>query len=550
MSTAAAPRPSRLWLPLLVLVAAPLGCAALWYWPSDWDHGHRTLAVLSLTVLSVLLLAFWLLILSRWPLWVRLSPVLLLLAGVGALAGATREVHFTGDMMPVFTFRWQATADDLLERDRERQAVEMTPAPAEEGTIAKVSRSNPFESYFGLLRQGEVPGVKLRDDWAADPPREVWRQRSGGGYAGFVVADGRAVTIEQRRDEEVIVAYDVDTGRERWRHHDPAHFKESQGGDGPRATPTLVAFNGDKRGSRDYKVFALGATGHLVCLDLESGDPVWSADVLKDNANLRWGMAGSPLHLPNGWIVVAPGAQTAAARGRGVIAYDMRTGTEVWASGTHRGAYSSPTLGRGQILVFDGEGLTGYRAEDGQELWHYPWVPMPPEGINASQPLFLDDDRVFISSGYDMGSAMLRVKETDGKWAVETLWQNKALRCKFTSPVYRDGYLYGLDEGILTCLDAKDGRQLWKDGRYRHGQMLLVDKNLLILSETGDLVLVEASPAGHRELGKVHVLEGEKTWNPPALAGNYAFVRNHLWMACYELPASGVAYPYPGTPTD
>src|SRR5262249_3465928 len=153
-------------------------------------------------------------------------------------------------------------------------------------------------------------------------------------------------------------------------------------------------------------------------------------------------------------------------------------------------------------------------------------------------------------SGYDIGSAMLRVKETDGKWSVETIWQNDKLRCKFSSPVYRDGHIYGLDEGILACLDAADGKRLWKDGRYGHGQMLLVDRHLLILSERGDLVLVEATPDGHRELGKVHVLDGDKTWNPLALAGNYAFVRNHRWMACYELPAESVLYPFPGTPAD
>jgi outer membrane protein assembly factor BamB len=530
MSAPAAPRPSsRLWMPLLVLVGAPLAGAVIWYWPSDWDHGHRTLSILALAMLSVLLLGFWLLFLSRWPRWVRLTPVVLLLTGAGALAASLREVHFTGDMMPVFSFRWEPTDDELLERDRARQEAE--PLPGSERTIAQVSLSHPFPSYFGNLRRGEVPGVKLL---GYPPRREVWRQRSGGGYAGFVVADGRAVTIEQRREDEVVVAYDVDTGRELWRHHTAAHFKESQGGNGPRATPTIV-----KVGAGNFKVIALGATGYLVCLDLQNGEPVWSADVLKDNANLRWGMSGSPLALKNGWVVVTPGAQTEAARGRGVIAYDMETGREVWASGTHRGAYSSPTLGhRDQLLAFDGEGLTGYRVADGKELWHFPWLTFPPQGINASQPLLLDDDRIFISSGYDMGSAMLRVKEVDGQWTVETLWQNKAMRCKFSSPVYRDGYLYGLDEGILTCLDAKDGKRLWKDGRYGHGQMLLVDKYLLILSEKGNLVLVEATPEGHHELWNLHVLSGEKTWNPPALVGNYAFVRNHEWMACYELPAA------------
>jgi outer membrane protein assembly factor BamB len=544
-------------MPLLVVVGAGLACAAIWYWPSDLPHMYRTLSVLALAMLAVVLLAFWLTLLSPWPRWLRLAPVVLLVAGVGAFAASVSEVHFTGDMWPVVIFRWQATADELLERDRARQAAEVRPPETAERTVARAIRRNPFESYFGHLRQGVVPGVKLRDDWGAAPPRVVWRQRSGGGYAGFAVADGRAVTVEQRRDDEAVVAYDVDTGRELWQHAYLDHFKETQGGPGPRATPVLVPLGPDRSHPTGYRVVSLGANGHLACLDLDKGDLVWSANVLEKNANLTWGMSGSPLVLDSRRVIVTPGAQTATAKGRGVIAYDLESGKEVWASGTRRGSYSSPaeaTLGGlRQLLVFDGEGLTGYRADDGQELWHYPWVTLPPQYINAAQPLVLDGDRVFISSGYNVGCAMLRLKEAGGRWEVETLWENKtntALHCKFTSPVHRDGFLYGLDEGILACLDARDGNRRWKDGRYGHGQLLLADRHLVILSEKGDLVLVEATPDAHRELGKVHVLDGDKTWNPPALAGNYAFVRNHLWMACCELSLREGLEPAPGTPSD
>ncbi|HEX5272836.1 MAG TPA: PQQ-binding-like beta-propeller repeat protein [Gemmataceae bacterium] len=541
MSTAASPRATGLWLPLIVAVAGPLACAAVWYGPTEWDHGHRTLTVLSLAMLTVMVLAAWFLFLSPFPRWLRLMPALLLLAAAGALVLSLREFHFTGDMFPVLSFRWEPTPDELLERDRAQQAAQKQTESPGAGPIADSIRQNSFESYFGRDRQGTVPEVRLRDDWSAAAPRVVWHQRSGGGYAGFVEARGRLVTTEQRRDEEAVVAYDVDTGRELWRYAYPAHFKETQGGNGPRATPALVTFAPTDDGHKPDRVLSLGAAGHLVCLDLGTGDLRWSADVLENNANLRWGMAGSPLVLDGGRVIVAPGAQSAAAKGRGLIAYDLDSGHEVWASGTRRGSYSSPTRatlgGLEQILVLGGEGLTGYRADDGQELWHFPWVPMPPEGINASQPLVLDDDRVLISSGYDMGSAMLHVKESGGRWEAEPVWQNAAMRCKFSSPVYRDGFLYGLDEGILTCLDAKTGKRRWKDGRYGHGQMLLTGDRIVILSERGDLVLVAATPDGHRELGKVHVLDGDKTWNPPALVNNYAFVRNHLWMACLELPA-------------
>jgi len=235
-------------------------------------------------------------------------------------------------------------------------------------------------------------------------------------------------------------------------------------------------------------------------------------------------------------VIVAPGVQADGAKRRAVIVYDARDGKELRAFGNHRGAYSSPMIatlcGIEQLLVFDGDGLTGYDPRAGKELWHYPWVALPPQFINVAQPLVLDNDRVFISSGYEVGCAMLRIKKDDKP---EVLWQNKLMRCKFTSPVYRQGYLYGLDEGILVCLDAETGERKWKDGRYGHGQLLLADKHILVLSETGNVVLVEATPEGRRELSKFSALDG-KTWNPPALSKGFLFVRNHNEMACYALP--------------
>jgi outer membrane protein assembly factor BamB len=127
------------------------------------------------------------------------------------------------------------------------------------------------------------------------------------------------------------------------------------------------------------------------------------------------------------------------------------------------------------------------------------------------------------------------VTEAEGKWSVEEVWQNKLMRCKFTSPVHRDGFLYGLDEGILVCLDAGTGERRWKDGRYGHGQVLLAGDLLVILSESGELVLVEAKPEGYQEVAIMPAVKG-RTWNPHALASGYAFVRNHEEMACYELP--------------
>jgi outer membrane protein assembly factor BamB len=529
MSTAAVPRPShRLWLPLLVLIAAPAVGAAVWYWPSDWDHANRFLTLFAVAMASVFVLGFWMLFLSRFPRPVRLATVGLAAGGaVAFLTFGVREIHFRGDMVPAFTFRWDASHDDLLERHRHSAGA----APTGPATLVEAA-ADDFPGYLGPRRNGEVVGPALETDWKAHPPSELWRQPVGGGYAGFAVARGVAVTIEQRRDQEAVVCYDAASGRECWSYSWPALFREQLGGDGPRATPTIF----------DDGVYALGATGKLVALDLATGKLRWEADVLKGNANLPWGMAGSPL-VDQMRVIVTPGAQMDGAKGRSVIAYDRESGREVWTSGEHRGAYSSPMFadlaGYPHVLSFDGDGLTGYHAPDGQPLWHFPWVTMP-QWINVAQPLVLDGDRVFISSGYNVGCAMLRIKKSDDNFAPpEVVWQNRHMRCKFTSPVAHAGFLYGLDDGILVCLDAQTGEQRWKGGRYGHGQILLTNGLLLVLSEAGKLALVEAAPEKFKELASLDALGGEKTWNPPALAGGKAYLRNHLEMVCYELTPAG-----------
>lgn len=424
-------------------------------------------------------------------------------------------------MFPMVHFRWDRDRDAELEAHRRQQGAAAGPLVVE----LSHARETDCPEYRGRHRDGIVHGPALIRDWNAHPPRLLWRQPIGGGYAAFAVAGNVAVTIEQRRDREAVVCYETATGREQWVHEYPAHFSERLGGDGPRATPTI----------RDGHVFSLGATGQLVCLELTSGKSQWQTNILEENDNLPWGMCGSPL-VYDQVVVVNPGTQRSAAAGRAVVAYDRTTGRRVWSTGSTKAGYSSPMLtnlvGRRQLLVLDGEILAGYDPQSGRELWRFPWQTY--QEINVAQPVVLDGDRVFISSGYDTGCAMLRVTESAGKWNVQTLWQNKKMRCKFTSPVAYKGHLYGLDEGILTCLDQGTGERKWREGRYGHGQLLLADDLLVIQSESGKLVLVEATPEGHHELGSIPALEG-RSWNNPAMADGKIFLRNSEEMACYDL---------------
>jgi outer membrane protein assembly factor BamB len=513
----------RFWIPGVVLALGVLAVLILGSWPSEeWDGAMRHSFMLMASMLTGLVLLLWFLLLSGFRWWYRVGGLLLLFAGVYGFFSTVRDWRFSGDMIPSFRLRWQKTADEELEAHWQAHKAR---------DVARVEdwadRRTDYLEYRGPMRDGVVSGPPLNRDWSARPPRRLWEHRIGGGYAGFVVSGNAAVTIEQRRDEEAVACYDTATGQQRWIQAYPAHFIEALGGPGPRATPTI----------RDGAVYSLGATGRLLCLELTSGQVKWSHNILEDNDNVAWGMSGSPLVFDNA-VVVSPGTQRSSAEGRALVAYDRLTGRELWRSGNTRAGYSSPMLatlaGQRQIVLFDGEELGGYDAQSGTKLWRFPWVTQ--QGINVAQPLVLEGDRLFVSSGYGVGCALLQIGESSGRWSARQIWHTKNLRCKFTSPILYQGFIYGLDDGILVCLDPETGGRKWKGGRYGHGQMLRCEDLIVILSETGKLVLVEATPEDHRELGVISALHG-KTWNYPALADGKAYVRNDGEMACFDLTA-------------
>ena len=380
-----------------------------------------------------------------------------------------------------------------------------------------------WTDYRGPNRDGRYEEVKVATNWPADGLQPVWKQPVGGGYASFVVAEGQAYTIEQRRGQEVVAAYDIQTGRELWTHGWNAEFVESMGGDGPRATPTW----------HEGRVYALGATGELHCLEAKTGKPIWSRNILKDNGaqNLEWGMSGSPLVVDDK-VIVLPGGTS----GKSVAAYNRLTGQPVWQSLNDRQGYVSPMLaqlaGKRQVVVVTSNRVVGLEIADGSLLWEHPWNTSM--GINCSQPIAVSDNRLFISSGYGKGAAVVEISKSGDGFAARTIWENTAMKNKFNSSIFHEGYIYGLDEGILTCVDVATGERKWKGGRYGYGQMLLASGHLIVLSDTGELALVKATPDRHTEVAKFAALEG-KTWNYPALAGGRLLVRNANQMACYNL---------------
>lgn len=381
-----------------------------------------------------------------------------------------------------------------------------------------------WPAFRGPVRDGVVrDGTAISLDWRNNPPRERWRQPVGEGYASFVIGGGRLYTIEQRRDQEVVTCYVADTGRELWTHGYDAYFQEQLGGDGPRATPTLD-------GSR---LFTLGASGQLTCLDAEDGRRIWSRNILGEfNAeNLQWGMSASPFIDGERLIITNSGVG-----GGSIMAYRKVDGSPIWQSEVGRQGYSSPIvatlLGRPMVLNFAAFQLNGLDPQTGKCLWSFPWKTSM--GITCSQPIVVDDAHVFISLGYGIGSAMVELTQGDGGITARSKWTSARMKNKFTSSVIHKGAIYGLDETVLACLDLDTGELKWKGGRYGYGSILLVGDHLLVSGEYGELALVQATPAEHREIGRIQILEG-KSWNNAALAGGLLFARNHKDMVCYDL---------------
>ncbi len=397
------------------------------------------------------------------------------------------------------------------------------PGPAAAPALTEAGGRPYWTDFFGPLRNGEYRERPIRTDWPAQGLTPRWKQPVGGGYASFTVAYGRAFTIEQRADEEVVVAYDVATGRELWTNAWRARFQESLGGDGPRATPTWS----------DGTVFALGAQGELRALDEATGRTVWRTNMLADAgaSNVIWGMSASPL-IVGDQVIVLPGGPNA----RSVVAYDRQTGRVAWSALNDRAAYVSPMLvtlaGTRQLLVLTAERLLGLAPTSGVVLWEYPWQTY--NDITVAQPVLLGQDRIFISSSYGQGAAVVEVSAADARFSVREVWRNTRMKNKFTSSVLHNGFIYGLDEAILACIDPATGELKWKGGRYGYGQVLLASGHLIVLTEDGDLALVRATPTRHEEVTRFPVLSG-KTWNHPALAGGYLLVRSLAEMAAFDL---------------
>jgi outer membrane protein assembly factor BamB len=374
--------------------------------------------------------------------------------------------------------------------------------------------------YRGARLDG-TSGEPVLTAWQGGRLEPLWRIPVGDGYAGISVAAGKVFTLEQRGRQETAVAYDAASGRELWVNAWPGEFKSFLGGNGPRSTPSY----------QEGRLFVAGALGEVRALDAETGKLLWRRDLRQERGQtVRWGNAWSP--LPGGDLVyVQPNSKPAA-----LSALDSSTGKPRWQALDEEAAYTTPMLvelgGVRQLLAVTAERAAGVEPMSGKVLWSHPWKT--DHGINVAQPVVVEGRQVLLSAGYGHGSLLLEVRCPDGSCSARPVWENRNLKSKFNSPVLWKGHVYGLDEGILTCIELASGSRRWKGGRYGYGQLILASGHLVVTTEHGDVALVEASPDGYREKASFHALDG-KTWNMPALAGGVLYVRNEKEMAAFRI---------------
>ena len=416
-----------------------------------------------------------------------------------------------------FHWRWSRSPEERLLA----QAEEVPTALPESSPAAATTAEWP--GFRGARRDGRISGVRIETDWSATPPVELWRRPIGPGWSSFAVRGDLIYTQEQRGEHEIVACHEATTGEPVWRHRDTTRFWESQGGAGPRATPTVDG----------GRVYTLGATGILNALDATDGSVAWSRNVVSDNdvKTPYWGFSSSP--------VVVDGVVIVAASGR-LAAYDATSGEPRWAGPPGGVSHSSPhrlTLaGVDQILLMSSFGARSVAPTDGTVLWEHPWPGLP-----IVQPALTAEGDLLVSASETEGVRRLAIARGAAGWTVEERWTSLRLKPYFNDFVVHEGHAYGFDHSILACIDVDDGTRKWKGGRYGFGQLVLLPDQdlLLVVSERGELALVEATPSGFIERARFAAVEG-KTWNHPVLVADLLVVRNGEEMAAFRLPlASG-----------
>ena len=353
--------------------------------------------------------------------------------------------------------------------------------------------------------------------------KRVWQRKSQGGYSELAIAGRRVLTMDLRDGVDYVVALDTETGNDVWTARvGPTYRGHDSSEDGPIATPTIDGSD----------VFAVGPHGALVALDLNTGRERWRHDLQTafGAETPGWGFAASP--LVEGQLVIVP---TGGAKSRGLLAFDRASGRLQWSalpgiSPGYSSAVAATLAGTRQIIVFRGDRVAAVSPTDGRELWSRPSLGASEEILNSA--IVLPDDHVLLTHVKD--SWLLKIARRDGRLVAEDVWHSPRLRVSMSPTIHHDGSLYAFSGGQFICVDVKTGELRWRE-RAGDGTLAAAGTTLFLITRSGELVLVDASPAGYRETARARVFSSGGTVTGPSIANGRLYVRSTSEIAAFAL---------------
>lgn len=411
--------------------------------------------------------------------------------------------------------------------------------------LVSTAYAGDWPQILGPNRTGIAEGERIPASIPAGGLRVAWESPAGEGFAGAAVAKGRVFLFHRVGDEEVLDAFAVTSGDRLWRRAFPTDYRPGYTSDGgPRCVPVV---HGDR-------VYVYGAQGGLRCLSADKGEVVWQIDThTRYSAPEGFFGAGSTPLVEEDRLIVNVGGRN----GAGVVAFDKRTGKELWQSVTDTASYSSPiavTVGDSrQVIVISRMQTSGLDPKSGKILWSFPFGKRGPT-VNGSSPVILEN-AVFVTSSYGIGSVLADLRANDAA----VVWRDsRLLASQYATPVAIGSHLYAVDgrqdTGVpsLVCLSPREKKVLWKKDGIAYGTLIGAANRLLLLTHTGRLAAFEANSASYQELWQTQVLGNcDRGYRLPALSDGRLFVRDDAVLKCLVLSETGAAKPIgdpPGSP--
>ncbi len=388
-------------------------------------------------------------------------------------------------------------------------------------SISAVSQSE-WNQFRGPDRSGIADGKIEVSEWNGNNLDLVWKHEVGSAFSELIFENNIMYTmiseiVDSVSGSEFVAAFDEKTGKLIWKSRvDSIYFDEDNWGDGSRATPVYDEEN----------IYSLSGHGKLTATSKKDGKQKWQVNIKKDfgSTTPRWGYATSPLLFNNTVIMEVGGTDSRAFAG-----FNPEDGSVKWTSGNGMSSHDSPLLttidGQDQIIFANGNILYSYTSE-GDTLWTF---KLPMARLTA-MPLKIDDNKIFLSGVRNPGFFIIQVEDNKPN----QILTGNTMKNDFSSCVYHDGFIYGFNVAAVRCISAETGEAKWTKRGYGKGALMMVDGKLVIISDKGKLIIVEATPEKYTELATVQAVDG-KSWTAPSFNNGRIYVRNLTQMACYSI---------------